>query len=253
MATTALPLPSWPALALASTGLLTTNMDAIQTETSSDAPHGDAAAGDAAAGDAAIIQRSLRDPQSFARLFDRHHEAMWRFAWSRVGDEAAADDLAAEVFRIAFERRHDFDLSYDSAKPWLFGIAANLVRQHHRQRARRSELRDRVRAQPDRDAPPDPQNRLDQLPDAPLVAALRALPERDREPLLLYAWDELSYEEVAEALQVPLGTVRSRIHRARHHLRDELGPDGTDATGAASTADATDTRNDSETTTGDAS
>ncbi|MDX1658282.1 MAG: RNA polymerase sigma factor [Nitriliruptorales bacterium] len=183
--------------------------------------------------DAAVIARSLGDPHAFAQIFDRHHDAMWKFVWTRVGDEEAANDLAAEVFRIAFEQRHDFDLDYDSAKPWLFGIAANLVRQHHRERARRDRVGERIRNERGTSTGPDPQRGLDRLASAPVAEALEELPERDREPLLLFAWDELSYEEIAAALDVPVGTVRSRIHRARKQVRQNLEIEEPDATSSA--------------------
>lgn len=178
----------------------------------------------ASATDAEIVEESLRRPAAFAEVFDRHHASIHRFLWSRTGD--AADDLAAEVFRIAFERRRDFDTSYASAGPWLFGIAANLARQHHRQAARRHDARERLAAE-DRPAPVEtPQDRLEALTtSSPVARALLELPDRDREPLLLFAWADLPYEEIAEALDVPTGTVRSRIHRARTQVREWLADD----------------------------
>lgn len=174
--------------------------------------------------DAEVVRASLDRPAVFAEIFDRHHEPIHRFLWTRAGD--AADDLAAEAFRIAFERRHDFDLTYDSARPWLFGIAANLARTHHRRTARRREAQERLVAE-DRPAPePSPQDRLEAIaPSAPVARALLELPDRDREPLLLFAWADLAYDEIAEALGVPVGTVRSRIHRARRQVREQLADD----------------------------
>jgi RNA polymerase sigma factor (sigma-70 family) len=173
--------------------------------------------------DAAIIARSQDDPEVFATVFDRHYDAIHRFLWGRVGRDA--EDLTAEVFRIAFERRGDYDTAYPSAKPWLFGIASRLAKESHRARARTDEVRTRL----DREARTGvagPEQHLTELaPDAALAAALEEVEERDREPLLLHAWADLSYEQVAAALDIPLGTVRSRIHRARHDLRDRLDED----------------------------
>lgn len=176
--------------------------------------------------DAEVVRASLDRPTEFAEIFDRHHDPIHRFLWTRAGD--AADDLAAEAFRIAFERRHDFDLGYESARPWLFGIAANLARTHHRRMARRRDAQERLVAE-DRPAPePSPQDRLEAIaPSTPVARALLDLPERDREPLLLFAWADLSYDEIAEALRVPVGTVRSRIHRARTQVREQLADDPT--------------------------
>lgn len=178
--------------------------------------------------DAQVVARSLEDPHAFATVFERHHEAIYRFAWTRAGG-AHADDLAAEVFRVAFERRASYDLDYPSAKPWLFGIAANLTKQHHRDVARRDEGRSRMTG---RTAPAEsqPEQRLvDTATSSPVAAALLELPERDREPLLLYAWEDLTYEEVGRSLDIPVGTVRSRIHRARHQVRERLERDAPDA------------------------
>lgn len=174
--------------------------------------------------DADVLAASVDRPAEFAAIFDRHHEAIHRYLWTRVGD--AAEDVAAEVFRVAFEKRRGFDTSYESAKPWLFGIAANLARTHHRRTARRRDTQDRLVAEDRPTADPGPEDRLARLAETePVAAAIRSLPERDREPLLLFAWGDLSYEEVAEAMGVPVGTVRSRIHRARGRVREELGHD----------------------------
>lgn len=169
-----------------------------------------------------MIARSWEDPHAFARIFDRHHEAIYRFAWTRAGADRA-DDLASEVFRIAFERRHDYDPDHASAKPWLFGIASNLAKQTHRESARREVARERTTPVERGSRVPDPEKHLRTEPgSSPAAEAVAQLPERDREPLLLYAWGDLTYEEIAQAIDVPVGTVRSRIHRARQQVRDHL-------------------------------
>lgn len=172
--------------------------------------------------DADLVMESWRDPATFAHLFDRHHEVIHRYLWTRAGD--AADDLAAEVFRIAFEQRRDYDPDHESARPWLFGIAANLMRQHHRRARRHRELEQRAHVEDPLRPVPDPQAHLQhQATTEEVAAVVTTLPRRDREPLLLHAWGDLSYDEVAAALDIPVGTVRSRIHRARTHLRSRLG------------------------------
>lgn len=171
--------------------------------------------------DAEVLASSIDRPEAFTAIFDRHHQAIYRYLWTRVGE--AADDLAAEVFRVAFERRRRFDTSYRSAKPWLLGIAANLARAHHRSSARRRETEDRSATAQRFETGSDPEARLTDLAAAePVAAVIRDLPERDREPLLLYAWADLAYDEVAAALNIPVGTVRSRIYRARDHVRERL-------------------------------
>lgn len=172
--------------------------------------------------DAAVIVRSWDDPRAFAEIFDRHHEGIYRFAWTRAGADRA-DDLAAEVFRIAFERRHDYDPDYPSAKPWLFGIASRLAKQAHRDTARRDDARTRMTDGHRQSPASDPVRHLDERPgSSPAGRAVQQLSERDREPLLLFAWGDLTYQEIARTLDIPVGTVRSRIHRARQQLRRHL-------------------------------
>lgn len=176
---------------------------------------------DGAPTDADIIARSRTEPGRFATVFDRHYDAIHRFLWTRVGRRA--EDLTSEVFKVAFQQRDRYDPSFPSAKPWLFGIAARLAKQQHREEAKADEIVERIGTQETSDI--SPEERLDELaPSSPVAAALMQLPARDREPLLLHVWDDLSYEEVARVLDVPLGTVRSRIHRARGDLRSWLTP-----------------------------
>jgi len=180
--------------------------------------------------DADVIGRSLADAEAFAAIYDRHAETTLRFLGRRVGAEAA-EGLHGELFRIAFERRKTFDGSRASALPWLYGIASNLLRKHRRSEGRRlrasarlaavHELADR-RAHASASAAA-----LDAHALFPRVAeAIDSLPEGEREALLLFAWEELSYQHVADALELPIGTVRSRLNRARGRLRELLGERG---------------------------
>lgn len=173
--------------------------------------------------DADVIARSWEDPSAFAVVFDRHYHAIHRFLWVRVGQ--AAEDVAAEVFRIAFERRRDYEIRYPSAKPWLFGIASRQAKEHHRSRARIRELRRRATTEVGSGSVAGPEEHLQELAlSSPVAEALLQLADRDRDAILLYAWEGMAYEEIARALETPVGTVRSRIHRARRVLRDHLGP-----------------------------
>jgi RNA polymerase sigma-70 factor (ECF subfamily) len=157
-------------------------------------------------------------PQRFHAVVDRHFDAVVGFLARRVGPDIA-QDLAQETFVTAFRRRERFDSKYGgSARPWLLGIATKAVSGHRREERRQLELCRRAAAYTaaaDVTAP----NELD--PD--LFAGLTALARRDRDALLLHVWGELSYEETAAALNVPVGTVRSRINRARRKLTDHLG------------------------------
>lgn len=161
--------------------------------------------------DAQAIEASLVEPERFAVLFDRHFDSVHGYAQRRVGPDLA-DEVAAETFTRAFDRRRRFDRSREDARPWLLGIASNLLRRHWRTERRRLDAYARS-------AGLDAGGELAAPVAADLAAALRALPKRDRECLLLLAWADLSYEEIAVALAVPIGTVRSRISRARTRLR----------------------------------
>lgn len=172
--------------------------------------------------DADAIRRSQCDPEAFTAIFDRHWSRIHAFCTSRAG--ATGEDLAAEAFRIAFDARTRFDPAQASAAPWLYGIATNLLRQHFRSTARGSRAAARVAADPSsHDAAADPLGQLERQQLGPrLTAALGDLTELERDTFLLFAWAELSYDEIAAALAIPTGTVRSRINRARQRLRTHI-------------------------------
>ena len=177
------------------------------------------------ADDAAIVERSLSHPEAFAALFDRHYGAIHGYLARRVAADRA-EDLASETFLVAFDARRRFDLSHRSARPWLFGIASNLVARHRRAEMR--HYRGLARAAMPTDAVDGHAVRVAAEVDATaqrprLAVALTRMAERDREVLLLVAWGGLSCEEAAEALGIPSGTARSRLHRARRQMRDALG------------------------------
>lgn len=171
--------------------------------------------------DAELIKASLRVPERFALIFDRHAPHIQRYLARRLGQQVA-DDLVAETFLAAFAKRERYDATRHDARPWLYGIATNLVGQHRRDEVRRG------RALADG---PDVGDHADRVTAdvaarglRPVLAgALAALSAEDRDVLLLVAWEQLSYLEVAEALSVPVGTVRSRLNRARRKVREALG------------------------------
>jgi RNA polymerase sigma-70 factor (ECF subfamily) len=173
--------------------------------------------------DAEVMSASTADPAAFAAIFDRHGAALLRYFSARVG-YGEAEGLLAEAFRIAFERRASFDLTRSSVLPWLYGIGANLLARHRRTEARRLQALARMRTGPG--GPPGEDEVISALDAAALLPrvaeALSALPALDRETLLLYAWEGLGYEDIGRALSVPVGTVRSRINRARSRLREQL-------------------------------
>jgi RNA polymerase sigma factor (sigma-70 family) len=182
----------------------------------------------AAADDAAVIEGSWQEPERFAVLFDRHAPHIHRYLARRT-DRQAADDLVAETFLAAFAKRDRYDLSHSDARPWLYGIATNLVGQHRRDQARQYQIRQAATTGPEVPGHAD-RVAADVTAQAtrPLLdAALAALADGDRDVLLLIAYEQLTYQEVSRALDIPVGTVQSRLHRARTKVRQVLA--GTDA------------------------
>jgi len=174
--------------------------------------------------DAEVIRRSLGMPEAFGLIYDRHAATVLRFLGRRAGARVA-EGLVGELFRIAFERRKTFETSHASALPWLYGIGANLLLKHRRAEARWLRASARMAAGPEAADRRASAAALDARVLFPRVAdAIDALPSDEREALLLFAWEELSYQSVAEALEVPIGTVRSRLNRARARLRELLEP-----------------------------
>jgi RNA polymerase sigma factor (sigma-70 family) len=170
--------------------------------------------------DGATIARSLSTPEAFADVFDAHFGAVHRYLSRRAGADAA-DDLAAQTFTVAFAHRGRYRDDLGTARPWLLGIATNLLRERARRERRHLETVDRLhREQVSSVAAGD---------DGRLAGALTMLGSDQRDALLLHAVGELTYAEVAAALEIPIGTVRSRISRACAALRLELEPPTVDA------------------------
>jgi len=178
----------------------------------------------ASASDAEVIRLSLSTPERFEALFYRHAPHIQRYAVRRLGADAA-DDIVAETFLLAFRQRASYDPAREDARPWLYGIATNLIGRHHRQEARLYRALARTGA--DAVTAPFTDQSDDRVTAGAasrrLAAALAGLSAAYRDTLLLVAWGDLSYEEAADALGVPTGTVRSRINRARAALRRKLG------------------------------
>ena len=171
--------------------------------------------------DADIISRSLEDRDAFGELFDRHAVAVHSYLARRLGVQVA-DDLTSETFLIAMRERFAYDLTQPNARPWLYGIATNLLRRQQRQETRQYRALARTGVDPVTENHADAatervmageQRRL-------LAEGLARLSKGDRDVLLLVAWGGLAYGEVAEALAIPVGTVRSRLNRARRKVRE---------------------------------
>ena len=185
-----------------------------------DGPSPDA---DRRADDATLIARSRAEPEAFAAIFDRHATDIHHYAARRLG-AGPAEDVVGETFLVAFRRRDRYDLSHRNAAPWLFGIATNMISRHRQAEVRLYRALARVGVDPAVESPADEvvarvaatgQRRA-------LAAALARLKAADRDTLLLVDWAELTYDQAALALDVPVGTVRSRLNRARRRIREAL-------------------------------
>jgi RNA polymerase sigma factor (sigma-70 family) len=186
--------------------------------------------------DADAIEASLRDAHSFTLVFDRHAPAVHRYVSSRA-PTSDVDDLVSETFVTAFRCRGRYDLRYDDARPWLLGIATNVLRHHRRaERRRLTRLRGARRTPPDPDPSEQVVSDLDTAAESRRVArAVERLDDKYRDVLLLVAGSGLSYDEVARALDIPIGTVRSRLARGRRQLRELLAPEGQHESGDSRT------------------
>ncbi len=177
--------------------------------------------------DAAILLASLSEPERFGEIFDRHYRPVWGYM-AKVAGPQLADDLAGQVFLSAFESRHRFDTEQGSVRAWLYGIASNLVRTRFRtDRRARQALR---RLSIDRGGA----DRIELVVEADALRAEAVRVRRamndlgfdDRHIIVLAAWEGLTYPEIASILGVPVGTVRSRLSRARSRLRELLSECG---------------------------
>jgi RNA polymerase sigma-70 factor (ECF subfamily) len=180
--------------------------------------------------DGSVIAISLDEPERFGEIFDRHFAAVFRFAERRIGREQASE-VAAEAFVRAFAKRRSFRPEAVDSLPWLLGIASNLILHQRRRFVRYLAAVERASADTRTVDSEADLGSADRRLDAPAAwarmrAALLTLSDTDRELLLLVAWDELSYEEAAAVLDLPLGTVRSKLHRAKARLRELLEPNG---------------------------
>jgi RNA polymerase sigma-70 factor (ECF subfamily) len=186
--------------------------------------------------DAAVIEQSWAEPERFEAIFRRYFGRIHQYLAARVGGKIA-DDLAADVFTVAFAQRQRYDLARDCARPWLYGIATNLAGTYRRQEQRRYRALARAHAQAA--APSDEDlvaERVSAAAAGPALAtALARLSSGDRDVLLLVAIAGLDNQEVAQSLGIPYGTVCSRLSRARTRLRESFG--GTNPAGSYGPAD----------------
>jgi RNA polymerase sigma-70 factor, ECF subfamily len=173
--------------------------------------------------DAELVARFRRDPEMFIGVYDRYRCDVYRYVAGRL-DRQTADDITAETFLVAFGQLGRFNPERGGLRPWLFGIATNMVARHRRKEAR--HYRALVRIGPDPVVDSHESHVVSsvtaQCMRAQLARALLALSQGERDVVWLVAMSQLSYEEVAQALGISQGTVGSRLSRARRKLRDAI-------------------------------
>jgi RNA polymerase sigma-70 factor (ECF subfamily) len=152
----------------------------------------------------------------FRAAFDHHKDAIYRFAWRMTGSDAA-DDIAQDAFLVLWRQPERFDPARGSLRAYLLGVARNLTRKRWRDAHRWEELdEERFVAQP---------VDMERRETSQTVAdAVRALPPLQREALVLAEYEQLSLEDIARIVDAEVGTVKSRLHRARENLRRMLAP-----------------------------
>jgi RNA polymerase sigma-70 factor (ECF subfamily) len=172
--------------------------------------------------DAELWQRARDgEPDAFGVLFERHARTVYNYLFRRTADWALAEDLTSVVFLEAWRRREHVRLDGGLALPWLLGVATNVLRNRRRSQWRHRAALQRIPRERHEDFAEDADGRLDDERRMRVVLrSLAELPRREQEVLALCGWAELSYEEAALALGIPVGTVRSRLSRARARMRE---------------------------------
>lgn len=164
---------------------------------------------------------------AFARLFDRYCDVVYNAVYRRTGSWDAAEEAVAVVFLEAWRQRDRIVLHHGSLRPWLLGVAANVAKRWWRSNERTGRALERVQLVDGPDHATDVVERIDdQCQLQQVLHRISDLSEAHRDVLLLWAWEELTYEEISVALDVPAGTVRSRLNRARRALAAVPGGTG---------------------------
>jgi RNA polymerase sigma-70 factor (ECF subfamily) len=172
------------------------------------------------ASDESLLTASANgDGQAFAELYERHARTIYNYLFRRLADWSEAEDLTAVVFLEAFRRRGDVVVVEGKLVPWLYGIATNVLRNRRRALWRHRSLLAQLASQPRADVAPDIAARAEAASQMrSTLKRIAALPLKQQDVVALCIWSGLSYEEAAAALSVPVGTVRSRLARARAAL-----------------------------------
>ena len=177
------------------------------------------------ASDESLLQASAGgDQRAFSELYERHARTIYNYLFRRLADWSEAEDLTVLVFLEAFRRRREVVVVEGKLLPWLYGIATNVLRNRRRALWRHRSLVAQLASQPGIEETPDVAARADAAAQMRSVLnRIARLPRQQQDVIALCVWSGLSYEEAAAALEVPVGTVRSRLARARASLAELEG------------------------------
>ncbi len=166
---------------------------------------------------------TLSKGPTLPELVDEYYERLYRFGYRLSGSAADAEDLTQHTFLTAQTNLHQLR-EPEHAKSWLFSILRNTYL-NGRRRRKQSQIVS-LESAPE---PSETEDEAAQLRLEELQSVLDELPDEFREPLILFYFQELSYKEIADLLDVPLGTVMSRLARGKKHLRKRLAPEEADS------------------------
>jgi RNA polymerase sigma factor (sigma-70 family) len=162
--------------------------------------------------------------RAFGLLFEQHSTTIYNYCFRQTASWETAEDLTSTVFLEAWRSRDRLVVQGDSVLPWLYGIATNVCRRQRRTAFRRWRALGRLA--PDLDQPDPADDVAGRIDDerrmAQILAVIDRLPAGERDVVALVVWEELDYRSTAEALDIPVGTVRSRLNRARRRLDTSL-------------------------------
>jgi RNA polymerase sigma factor (sigma-70 family) len=158
---------------------------------------------------------------AFGELFERHATSVYNYLFRRCGDWAAAQDLTSIVFLELWRKRADISLERASALPLLLGVATNVLCNRRRTERRHRAALERMPAPTEAWSPHEDvvEKLAEEQRMQELLEVLRQLPKREQDLIVLCVWMDLSYEEAADALCIPVGTVGSRLSRGKWRLR----------------------------------
>lgn len=161
------------------------------------------------------------DGLAFGELFERHADRVYNYCFRRIGSWDAATDSTSMVFLEAWRRRRDVQVSTSSILPWLLVVANNVVRHQRRAQRRHRQALDRLPAAGARtDHADDVAAQVDaERTMRDVRKALAGMPAAEQDVLTLCVWSQVSYKDAAVVLGVPVGTVKSRLSRAKNRLR----------------------------------